>query len=340
MITHQSSLNDFTSQISFVLNTYKDHGFKPNDFSNIIIGGLGGSGIGAQIVKAWFFDKIEIPIETIADYNLPAFANKNTLVILNSYSGNTEETISLFSEAKEKGCTIICIAAGGKLAELASENKLTFYALEEGFQPRMTIGYGLSFLFLILGELSGHETRAELEDVVDKFEEMHEYQMDSAEKIFRFFKASFKNKFVVVADKYYAPIGVRFCQQLNENSKLEGFVNVLPEANHNVIESYYGRLATNFIFLYCDNNKRVHARFDFLCSHLELENNKVLNMYIPEYSIYSIFDVIYRLDWVSLFLADENGVDTMKIKNIMELKEFLNELEIIEDNEEDIEQVS
>ncbi len=335
MITHQSSLNDFTTQIKFVLKTYHTHGLKVSDFSNIVIGGLGGSGIGAQITKAWFFDKMPIPLETVADYNLPAYCDSKTLVILNSYSGNTEETLSLFGEAKEKGSTIICIASGGQLAELAHADNLPFYQLEEGYQPRMTIGYGLSFLFLILGELAGIDTRPDLEEVIEKFEEMHEYQLDSAQSVFRFFKSSIKNKFVIVADKYYAPVATRFCQQLNENAKLEGFLNILPEANHNVIESYYGRLNTNFLFLYCDNNPRVHARFDFLTSKLELDNNKVLNMLVPEYSIFSIFDIIYRLDWVSLFLGDEHGYDPMKIKNIMELKEYLTDLEIIEETEDD-----
>jgi glucose/mannose-6-phosphate isomerase len=335
MITHHSSLNDFTSQIKYVIGAYQNHGLKQNEFSNIVMAGLGGSGIGAQIAKAWFFDKITLPIETVSDYNLPAFANEKTLVILNSYSGNTEETLSIFNEAKEKGCRIICMASGGKLMELANENNLPLYVIEGGFQPRMTIGYGLSFLFMILGELIEADIRADLEDVVEKFEEHQEHQIHSAEDIYNFFKSSIKNKFVIVADKYFAPVAVRFCQQLNENSKLEGFVNVLPEANHNVIESYYGKLSTNFVFLYSDLNPRVHARFDFLTSHLELENNKVLNMLIPEYSIFSIFDVIYRLDWVTLFLADEHGYDPMLIKNIMELKDYLNNLEIIEDTEEE-----
>ncbi len=335
MITHQSSLNDFTSQIKYVLNSYHNHSLKVSDFANIVIGGLGGSGIGAQIAKAWFSDKLPIPLETVADYNLPAYCNAKTLVILNSYSGNTEETLSLFSEAKDKGCTIICIASGGQLAELAKENSLTFYSLEEGFQPRMTIGYSLSYLFLILGEFASIDNRPDLEEVIEKFEDLHDYQLDSAQSVFHFFKNSIKHKFVVVADKYFAPVATRFCQQLNENAKLEAFVNILPEANHNVIESYYGRLNTNFVFIYCDLNQRVHARFDFITSHLELENNKVLNMLVPEYSIFSIFDIIYRLDWVSLFLGDEHGYDPMKIKNIMELKEYLTDLEIIDELEED-----
>ncbi len=69
MITHHSSLNEFTSQIKYVIGAYQNHGFKENEFSNIVMAGLGGSGIGAQIAKAWFFDKITLPIETVSDYN-------------------------------------------------------------------------------------------------------------------------------------------------------------------------------------------------------------------------------------------------------------------------------
>ncbi|MCB9251903.1 MAG: SIS domain-containing protein [Flavobacteriales bacterium] len=333
MITHQSSLNDFPSQIKYVLKEYKPHGYSSDMFSNIVMGGLGGSGIGSQIAKTWFFDKLNIPVETVSDYNLPHFANEKTLVILNSYSGNTEETLSLFEEAQKKACKIICLASGGKLAELAKEHTLPLYPIETGFQPRMTIGYGLSYLFMILGELAGEEVRAELEKTVEVFENNQEDQIKSAEDLFLYFKSSFKNKFVIVADKYFAPVAIRFCQQLNENSKLEGFVNVLPEANHNVIESYYGKLQTNFIFLYCDLNERVHARFDFLTSHLEMDNNKVLNMLIPEYSIPVIFDVIYRLDWLSIFLGAEHGYDPMQIKNIIELKDYLSNIEYIDESD-------
>jgi glucose/mannose-6-phosphate isomerase len=122
-------------------------------------------------------------------------------------------------------------------------------------------------------------------------------------------------------------VAIRFTQQLQENSKLEGFVNVLPEANHNAIESYTDTMDTNFIMLYSTNNERVTARFDFLISHLELSNNKVLPMQIPEYTLTSIFDVIYRLDWVSVHLANELGSDLMNVPIIMNLKGYLNDVD-------------
>jgi hypothetical protein len=85
--------------------------------------------------------------------------------------------------------------------------------------------------------------------------------------------------------------------------------------------------------LYSTQNPRVEARFDFLISHLELENNKVLPLQIPEYTVQSVFDVIYRLDWVSVLLANELGSDLMNVPIIMNLKGFLSDLEMVDEEE-------
>jgi len=331
MITHESSLDNFTEQFDFVLDNYTSHGLNTNQFDNIIMGGLGGSGIGAVLAKNWFFDKCPIPIETIADYHLPKFASKKSLVILNSYSGNTEETLQLFEEANTLGCPMIIMTGGGKLKELATQNNLKTYDLKSGYQPRMTVGQGLGFISMIFGELLGEDHQPIIQDIRDYFEENRDRQKQSGEQIFNFFKNTIRKKFVIVADREFAPVAVRFTQQLQENSKLEGFVNVLPEANHNAIESYTDKLDTNFIMLYSNKNPRVAARFDFLISHLELDNNTVLPMQIPEYTLQSIFDVIYRLDWVSVMLANELGSDLMNVPIIMNLKGFLSDLEIVKE---------
>lgn len=331
MITHETSLDNFTEQFDFVIKNYKSHEMNVNQFDNIIMGGLGGSGIGAVLAKNWFFDKCPVPIETVADYHLPKFASSKTLVILNSYSGNTEETLQLFEEANQLECSIIVLTGGGKLKELAIQNNLKIYDLKSGYQPRMTVGQGLGFISMIFGELLGNNYKPLIQGIRDYFEENRDRQKQSGVQIFNFFKNTIRKKFVIVADREYAPVAVRFSQQLQENSKLEGFVNVLPEANHNAIESYTDRLDTNFIMLYSNQNPRVAARFDFLISHLELDNNIILPMQIPEYSLQAIFDIIYRLDWVSILLAKELGSDLMNVPIIMNLKGFLSDLEVKKD---------
>ena len=333
MITHESSLESFTEQFEYVLDNYTTHGLQIDDFDNIVLGGLGGSGIGAVLAKNWLFDKCPLPIEAVADYHLPKFISRKTLVVLNSYSGNTEETLSLFAEAKEQGCKIIIITGGGTLKELANENNLKTYDLKGGYQPRMTVGFGLSFILMILGELMGQDHAPIIKAVKDHFDSNLGRMKESGTRIFEFFKNTPRKKFVIVCDREFAPVATRFTQQLQENSKLEGFINILPESNHNVIESYTDRLDTNFIMLYSTQNPRVEARFDFLISHLELENNKVLPLQIPEYTVQSVFDVIYRLDWVSVLLANELGSDLMNVPIIMNLKGFLSDLEIVDEEE-------
>lgn len=337
MITHESSLHDYSSQLRFIVENYSDHGLRTSDFNNVVLGGLGGSGIGAAIAKNWYFDKFDLPIETVNDYHLPSYVNEKSLVVLNSYSGNTEETLQLFEEAVVRGAKMIVLSSGGKITELAKEHNLPLYRIETGFQPRMTIGYGLSYLILILGELMGENLREEIAEIADNLQEKQERQIESANTIFQFFKHKLNSKFVIIADRYFHATAVRFSQQLNENAKLEAFVHALPETNHNVLESYNDKMDTNFIFLYCEENPRVAARFDFLVGHLEMDNNKVLPLMIPRYDLFTIYDIIYRLDWVSVLIANELDAPLMEVPMISTLKEYLAELEIIEEEDGDSE---
>ncbi len=246
MITHETSLKEFSDQIAYSLTHYKPHGCIAESFNNIILGGLGGSGIGAVIAKSYLFDKATLPIEAINDYSLPQYVNEKTLVVLNSYSGNTEETISMFHDAKSKGAQIVCIASGGVIKELSDANSLVCYPLKTGFQPRQTLGMGLSYLLLILGECFGVDYVDQLKEIQSKLTDNQEKQILSANRIFDYFKLSLKNKFVILADRAMYPLAVRFAQQLNENAKLEAFVHPVPECNHNVLESYTDRLANQF----------------------------------------------------------------------------------------------
>lgn len=323
MITHEESLEQYHEQLEFVLSNYVSHGRNQNDFHHIVIGGLGGSGIGAKLAQNWFFNHSKIPIFVVNDYHLPEFVNEKSLVILQSYSGNTEETLSLFSEAKKRNAHIIALASGGQLKELAESNKITFYPLVEGFQPRQTIGYGLSYLTLILGELMDKNYQKEISSISDELKNNQERRVKSAQTIFDFFKSSIHQKFVLLCDRPMGPIAIRFAQQINENAKLEAFVQTIPEHNHNVLESYTNKLPSNFILLYTSENERVASRFEFLQGHLELDNNRVLPLYVPEYSLMTIYDMIYRTDWVSVLLANELDAPLMEVPMISQLKEYL-----------------
>ena len=170
MITHESSLKEFSTQISYVLENYENHGFSSSNYQNVVLGGLGGSGIAANIVRNWFFDKGNLPVETVNDYFLPAYVNEKSFVVLNSYSGNTEETLSMYEDAKKRGCTVVVLSSGGEITKLGEANGQRVYPLKGGFQPRQTIGMGLSYLLLILGDFFGTDLSAEIADIATKLD--------------------------------------------------------------------------------------------------------------------------------------------------------------------------
>lgn len=326
MITHHSSLEVFEEQIAFAINQYTPHNLKANQFSSVLIGGLGGSGIGGKLAKNYLFNQFPMPIDLVSDYHLPAYVNKNTLLILGSYSGNTEETLMLFHEAIQIGCTIVVVSAGGELTKLANEKEFKVYKIESGFQPRMALGYSLSYLLLILGELMGTDLKPELQECITGLKENKEVLKDAAQAMLRTMGNNAGRRYVIIADAAFEGIAWRFAQQLNENSKVEAFVSLLPESNHNVIESYYGQLPTNFVVLNSNTEERVSARFDFVISLLERENNLVWPMETNGVTLKTLFEVNYILDWYTILITEPLQVDPMKIENIMSLKDFLTEI--------------
>lgn len=318
------ALAKISQQVKFAIDTYKKHGLSATQFSNVVIGGLGGSGIGGRIAKAWSADQFSIPVEVVSDYSLPAYANEKTLLIVGSYSGNTEETLEMYADGKARGCKMLVLSSGGKITELGIADGLIIYPLESGFQPRMALGYSLTHLVQIFGELIGKDFTEELNAVVEKLSDLTPYRED-AEEIFAIITKNINKKIIVVADAGMEAIAIRFAQQVQENAKAEAFVHTLPEANHNVIESYYGQMDSVFLFVSTTRNERVGSRFEFLNSLLEVENNKVIHLQIQEYSLRSIYETIVRLDFVSLFMADQRMVDALNVPNIASLKEFLEE---------------
>lgn len=326
MNAQHEALRKFSYQIDYAVRNYTPHGLKVSQFSNIVIGGLGGSGIGGRIVKSLFTHDMPVPVECISDYGLPAYVNDKTLVILASYSGNTEETLTMYDEVKKRGSKMLLLSTGGKLKEHAAADGLYMLQIEPGFQPRMALGFSLTFLIQIFAELTGKDIKPELEELVPVFAETVVFE-EHATKIFDIIKNKVRSKFIVLTDGPMEPVGIRFAQQVQENAKHECFQHVLPEMNHNVIESYYGQLESVYLMINSLQNERVSARFEFLGNLLSVENNKVVDIHMDDFSIRSVYEVIYILDWVSIYIADLRGVDSLTVPNITSLKEFLEQVD-------------
>ena len=144
-----------------------------NHYSKIIIAGMGGSAIGADLLISFVTPLCDIPVNLIRGYHLPYWAKgKDVLVICSSHSGNTEEVISVFNEAIENQCTILCVSRGGQLLNLAKDNQIVGWKFDHAGQPRSAVGFSFGMLFKCFSRLKLIPDQTTiLKDTVSKMQE-------------------------------------------------------------------------------------------------------------------------------------------------------------------------
>jgi glucose/mannose-6-phosphate isomerase len=202
------------------------------NIQNIVITGLGGSGIGGTIISELISDSCNVPIIINKDYFLPAFVNEKTLLIVSSYSGNTEETLSAMQQAISKKAQIVCITSGGKVLELAKQHQYDFIEIPGGNPPRSCIGYSLVQLIKVL-VAKGFADKKLFSDL-DKAIALLDKENDSIKTESQKIAVKLLNKITVIYSLGTCEGAVvRFRQQINENSKMLCWHHVFPEMNHN-----------------------------------------------------------------------------------------------------------
>ncbi|MBI2007341.1 MAG: hypothetical protein HYS83_01395 [Candidatus Blackburnbacteria bacterium] len=206
---------------------------------NLVICGMGASGLPGHVVTNLYPPKV--PTVLVNDYHLPVWAGSKTLVFLSSYSGNTEETISCFQEAKAGGCLLTGATGGGRLAELLAAEGTPFYKYEPKHnpsgQPRMGLGYGLFGQLGILyklGVLGGTNT-LDIE-VTQALEDLKGSQAPIEGRAQEIAQSAKGNLVLVLAGEHLAGNAHTFANQLNETSKSMAAWFSLPEANHHLLE--------------------------------------------------------------------------------------------------------
>src|SRR5438309_9715257 len=123
------------------------------DVRNITVAGMGGSAIGGDLAAALLADELKVPVTVHRDYGLPAYVGRDSLVVTSSYSGNTEETLSSFEEARKRGAKVLVLTTGGKLAELGRASSYPVVTFSYKARPRATLGYSLGLVLGVLNKL-------------------------------------------------------------------------------------------------------------------------------------------------------------------------------------------
>ena len=322
-------LQDSYKQIINAWNNEFDLSNLKNNYTSIVYCGLGGSAISGDLLLDYLSDEMKFPFRIVRGYNLPSYTNKDTLVVISSYSGNTEETISCFQQALKLNCSIIAITSGGKIWEEANKYKIPVIKIESGFQPRYALGLSFFSLLKLMQELGFVNEEKTVKKIIELWQKRGEefsaeknQAIQIAEQIIGFIP-------VIYSAEFLSSVGYRFKCQVNENSKLHAFYNTIPEMNHNEIigwESYQEKqFQTKVIFLldkeYHPQNRK---RFDLLKEMLFEQKVEVLTLESDEEDRKGrIMDLIFLCDWISFYTSVLRGFDPSEIDFIHQMKKQL-----------------
>lgn len=300
-----------------------------SDIRNILITGMGGSGIGADLVKSLTFGRVPIPITVSKGYNIPQFVSPHTLFIACSYSGETEETLAAIHKAMLKRAHIICITSGGKMLELAKEYNLFWIQIPDGSKsPRANIGYLMVSLLYALyhTNLIGAAFMKETENAIEYLDRGEKAIQSEAELIAKKLRGKLP---IIYCDERLRAMATRFQNQINENAKQIAHINTFPEMNHNEIVGWQFPEAVlqqaQVIYLYSDHDhERVEKRMEICRDIFEKKSNPIIDIVAEGASLLEqYYYLIHLTDWISYFLARENGVDADAVEAEQFVKEEL-----------------
>lgn len=297
--------------------------YPKNTIHNVYIAGLGGSGIGGNFAAEFIFEDCKVPVFSGKGYDIPAFVDKNTLVVVSSYSGNTEETISAFYQLLETGAKLVVLSSGGKLMELAKEHGLDYISVPGDWpSPRACLGYSMVQQLFILHYcgLIDDSFIAEIQASADLLDREDQDVRTRARQIAGLLHG--KTPVIYIADRMEA-VAVRLRQQINENSKMLCWHHVIPEMNHNELVGWRDQRKDLAVLMF--RNRTDHPRVQMRMAINKEIITEYTDSWIEVYSKGSSFIqrsiyLVYLGDWISFYLADLRNMDSIEVKVIDFLK--------------------
>lgn len=305
----------------------------PKDYeklNNIVVSGMGGSTLSTHILKSLY--KFNVPIEIVEDYHLPEWADESTFVLLSSYSGNTEETLSCGHDALKNHCKITGICIGGLLQEFLNKNNLPAYVVDPKFNlgnmPRFALGYSIFSqlgIFYKLGYISdlSKEMYDQLPTKIKNLKLNNDALKVSAEKL----AAKIKDKiFCVITGEHLSGNGKTFVNQLNETSKVIAFCTYLPDGDHSKIEGFSSHVDNLFIFMMDSKNysEKILKRFDITKDVIN-----TLGYYVFNYEstlkdkFEEMLESLVFTSYLTVNAAIEKNIDPLSIPAIDKIKSLV-----------------
>ena len=302
---------------------------------NVVLAGMGGSAIGGELLKDIARSQSPVPIEVSKEYHLPAYANTRTLVVIVSYSGDTEESLSAFLDALKRKSMIYCVSSGGTLLEFAERLKVPYLRVPAGMPPRAASPYLLVPQLVLLEKIhliSGmSEELNEATTLLEKVSRENAPEKPAQKNTAKCLAAGINGTVpVVYGFGFYRGVAQRWKQQFNENSKVPAKWEVFPELNHNEIVGWEktSALTKNFstVFLRDENEPaEVRSRIEITKTLMPKASKKFEVWAQGKSALAKVISTIVIGDFTSVYLAILRGVDPTPTRTIATLKQKLGE---------------
>ncbi|MEL6358396.1 MAG: bifunctional phosphoglucose/phosphomannose isomerase [Bacteroidota bacterium] len=317
-------IKDFPKQLEEAITLGRQAVLTPAQYPlhHVVISGMGGSGIGGKLLRQWVADRLPIPLAVNQDYTLPAYVSQHTLLILVSYSGNTEETLHALQEGLRRQAKIVCVTTGGTLRAMAEQHGLDLITLPSGMPPRACLGYSVvpQWWVLQFHQLISIDFVASLQSAIQLLHTTQAAVQPEARRIARQLHGKIP---VIYTTTAYEAVAIRWRQQFNENSQQLCWHHIIPEMNHNELAGW-DVLQQDLAVLMLHGGTS-HERTALQQRSTQSLIQPKVRAYIPLQAQGNILLVqslylIHLGDWISYYLAQEKGVDPTAIAMIDRLK--------------------
>jgi glucose/mannose-6-phosphate isomerase len=327
------AIYDFPNHLADAIELGKNFSLTNSDIEirNIVVAGMGGSAIGGDVCRVLIASELNIPFVVNRNYTLPNWVNEHTLVICSSYSGNTEETLSAFTNAQAKGTQICGISTGGTLTEKLNTNGSGMMTIPAGLQPRAALAFSVVPMLYLLKAygLIGDSIFEEINNTITllKSERLEYAREDSSNSAFALASNIYKTLPIIygTADST-AVAALRWKGQFCENANMLAYHNELPEMNHNELVGWdnNAELFKHMSVLWLtdsNDHKRVQLRQDITRRIMgqKNENQHVIAVKGSSEQV-RLLHLIHFGDWVSYWCAILHGTDPSPVVLIEELK--------------------
>jgi glucose/mannose-6-phosphate isomerase len=314
-----SPLSHFKEQFDFVPEVKNKETL--TDYTRVVVCGMGGSAISVSLLKLLF---PELPISLHNSYGLPPFFDKKeTLLIINSYSGNTEEALDAFEQGKKNGANMAVLGLGGALIQNAKDAGGAYLILpESSLEPRFSIGHQIIGLLTLLDK----------EDKIMALKKKIEFiDLPKVETNGRALAEKYNGKFpVIYASANLYPVAYLIKAAINEGAKVPSFVNQIPEANHNELQSFITdeshTSSEHFSFLILTSpfdHVRILKRFTIMESMYQEKGFMVTALHTDHTDILKIFELILTGYYMATYMAIAKNINPYKTPFIAEFKKRL-----------------